>query len=83
MLTRQAYGSVLLVLQYVEQGVCETGLFFGLAQSVGERCKTWASRAYMFEVELGLLADGGIGIQRVLDTLSQSDDVHDRGALGC
>lgn len=32
--------------------------------------------AYMFEVKLGLLTDGGIGVQRVLDTLPQRCDVH-------
>lgn len=32
--------------------------------------------AYMLQIQLGLLADGGIGIERVLDTLPQRGDVH-------
>jgi len=75
-LTGQADGGLLLVLQHVEQRVCETGLFFGLQLSVSCRAMSCNNGAYMFEVKLGLLADGGIGVERVLDTLPQRCDVH-------
>ena len=32
--------------------------------------------AYMSKVELGGLADGGIGVERILDALPQGGDVH-------
>jgi hypothetical protein len=33
----------------------------------------------VFEVKLGLLSDGGVGVERRLDAVPQAGDVHGRG----
>jgi hypothetical protein len=90
LLTRQSHAGVLLGLEDVEQGISEARLLFGLGrQSVwvvyaNER-STGGSGAeqggtHIFEIKLGLLPNGGIGVESRLDANSKLGGVH--GCLG-
>ena len=78
-LTRQALSILPSLLEYVQQAVEKTGLFFGLFFLSVPRLLSVASASntHMFEVELGLLSDSGICVQGRPDPIPQTGNVHD------
>jgi len=78
-LTRQALSVLPSLLEYVQQAIEKTGLFFGLffVSVPWLLSAASASNTHMLEVELGLLSDGGICVQSRPDPIPQTGNVHD------